>query len=516
MSTLAGVLVKSLVNRSSLSQGVRDGIVAALAAALLAGCAVGPDFRTPAAPKTAAYTATPLPAETAAAPGAGGEAQRFVSDGEIPGEWWHLFHSEPLDRVIRQALAESPTLATAAARLRQAEENLRSRSGAVYYPSVDGKASVNRSQISGAAFGQPGSSFAFTLYDASVNVSYALDLAGGGRRELEGLGAQVEYQRFQLEGAHLTLAANIVTTAVKEASLRLRIAATRELLALQERQLGLVDEQFRLGAVPLADLLAQQAQLAQLRATLPPLEKELEQTRHQLAVLAGRFPGDGGLPTFSLDELQLPREVPVSVPSALVRQRPDIRAAEELLRAASADVGVATAALYPQLTLTGNLGSQATRPETLFTAGTAVWGLGAGLLQPLFHGGEFTAKRRAAIAAYDAAAAQYRETVLQAFLNVADVLRALNGDAATLKALAESEAAARESFEAAQEQFRLGAVGYLTLLRAERQYQEARLAVAPARAARFADTAALFQALGGGWWNRTPEGEAAAAKKNPD
>lgn len=492
------------------------GIVVPVATAIvvsLAGCAVGPDFRAPNAPATAGYTATSLPAETAATPGTGGEAQRFVSGGEIPDQWWRLFHSESLDRVIRQALQESPTLAAAAARLRQAQENLRGRRGGVFYPSVDGKLSASREQLSGAAFGQPGTSFSLTLLDASVNVSYALDLFGGGRRELEGLGAQVGYQRFQLEGAHLTLTANIVTTAVKEASLRARIGTTQDLLTLQEKQLSMVDEQFRLGAVALADLLAQRSQLTQLRATLPPLEKELEQTRHQLAVLTGRFPGESGLPVFTLEDLQLPQELPVSLPSALARQRPDIRAAEELLHAASADVGVATANLYPQLTLTGSLGTEATRVDQLFTSGTSIWSLGAGLLQPIFRGGELAAKRRAAIAAFEAAAAQYRETVLQGLQNVADALRALDRDAATLQALAEAEVAARESFELSREQFQLGAVSYLTLLIAERQYQQARLNLVPARAARFADTAALFQALGGGWWNGAPEGSPGTTSK---
>ncbi len=480
----------------------RYAAVAVSTAAVMTGCAVGPDFRSPAAPTVGAYTATPLQPETASAPGTAGGAQRLVAGGEIPDQWWRLFRNESLDRLIRQALADSPTLVAAQAKLREAQENLRSRKGTVYYPRIDGNFSWNREQVSGATFGEPGTSFALTLFDASVSVSYALDIFGGGRRALEGLGAQVGYQRFQLEGAHLALTANIVTAAVQEASLRARIETTRELVALQKEQLDLVDEQLRLGAVPVANLLAQQAQIAQLTATLPPLEKELELTRHRLAVLAGRFPGEGGLPVFTLDEMQLPQKLPVSLPSSLVRQRPDIRGAEELLHAASADVGVATANLYPQITLTGSLGSEGTHIEELFTSGTSIWSLGAGLLQPIFHGGELTAKRRAAIAAYDAAAAQYRDTVLQAFQNVADVLRALGDDAAALQALTEAEKAARESFDVAREQFRQGAVSYLTLRDAERQYPQARLAVVPARAARFADTAALFQALGGGWWNR--------------
>ncbi len=479
---------------------------AAAAGAAFAGCAVGPDFRRPDPPKTADYTAPALPAETAAAPGTGGAAQRFITGSDIPAQWWELFRSTALDQVIRQALADNPTLAAAEARLREVRETRRAAFGALF-PSVDANASVTRQKISGAAFGQPESNFSpFTLYNASVNVSYGLDLFGGTRRELEGLQAQVDYQRYQLEGAYLTLAANIVTTAVQEASLRARIGATREILAAQEKQLDLVEQRFQLGGAARTDVLAQRTQLAQTRATLPPLEKQLSQSRHLLAVLAGRFPDEAAaLPEFGLDGLNLPQELPVSLPSELVRQRPDIRASEELLHAASAQVGVATANLYPRITLTGSFGSQAIRPENLFNTGTVVWSLAGGVLQPVFHGGELTAKRRAAVAAYDQAAEQYRGTVLQAFQNVADVLRALDSDARTLKAQADAEEAARTTLELTMEQFRLGAVSYLTLLDAERQHQQARLNLAQAQAARYADTAALFQALGGGWWNRVPQ-----------
>ncbi len=481
--------------------------IAAIVAALLAGCAVGPDYRRPEPPPVASYTGNPLPAETAAAPGAGGVPQRFASGEKIPSEWWALFRSEPLDRLIRQALADSPTLAAARATLRVAEENRRAQSGALL-PRVDGNASARRQKISGASFGQRGTSLSpFTLYDASVSVSYALDLFGGTRRELEALQAEVDYQRFQLEGAWLALTANLVTTAVQEGALRAQLMATRDIVAAEEEQLDLVERRFRLGGAARPDVLAQQAQLAQTRATLPPLEKQLAQARHRLAVLAGRFPGDAGiLPEFDLDRLELPRELPVSLPSSLARQRPDIRAAEELLHAASARVGVATANLYPQLTLSGNLGTEATGLRDLFGAGTSVWSLGAGLLQPLFRGGELTAKRRAAIAAYDQAGALYRETVLEAFRDVADVLRALDMDAQTLKAQADAEAAAKAALDLAREQFRLGAASYLTLLDAERRHQQARIALVQAQAVRFADSAALFQALGGGWWNRQQDG----------
>ena len=495
---------------------LRHALKVTVAALALTGCAVGPDFRQPAAPNAVAYTAGPLPAATTAAPGTGGAAQRFVSGREISPRWWESFHSVALDTLIRQALADSPTLAAAQAKLREALENRRAQLGALF-PSVDGNASVARQKISGASFGQPDSNFsAFTLYNASVNVSYGLDLFGGTRRELEALQAQVDYQHYQLEGAHLTLASNIVTIAVQEASLRARVRATREIIAAGEQQLKLVDRQFQLGGASRSDLLAQQVQLAQVTATLPPLEKELAQTRHQLAVLAGRLPADAArLPEFELTDLQLPQDLPVSLPSALVRQRPDIRAAEELLHAASAQVGVATAHLYPQITLSGSLGTAATRVQDLFTTGTGVWSLGASLLQPIFRGGELTAKRRAAIAAYDQAEAQYRETVLQAFQNVADVLCALELDARSLAAQAAAETAARDSLDLTEKQFQIGAVGYLSLLNAQRQHEQARISLAQAQAARFADSAALFQALGGGWWNKKPEGGSLTTSPSP-
>lgn len=488
---------------------------AAVVALLLAGCAAGPDFRRPAAPAVGSYTAGAFPGETAAAPVAGGASQRFVAGDRIPSEWWALFRSEPLDRLVRRALADSPTLAAARATLRAAEESRRAQVGALL-PAVDAKASASRQKISGATFGAQGAGFSpFNLYNASVNVTYALDVFGGTRRELEALQAEVDYQRFQLEGAWLALTANLVTTAVQEGALRALIAATREIIAAEEQQLELVERRFGLGGAARHDVLIQEAQLARTRATLPPLEKQLAQARHRLAVLAGRFPGDAGeLPEFDLDRLELPGELPVSLPSSLARQRPDIRAAEELLHAASARIGVATANMYPQLTLTGGAGTETTRFRDLFAAGSSVWGLGAGLLQPLFRGGELAAKRRAAVAAYEEAGSLYRETVLEAFRDVADVLRALEMDARTLKAQADAEAAARAALELAREQFRLGAASYLALLDAERQHQEARIGLVQARAARFADTAALFHALGGGWWNREPEGVATTTTKD--
>jgi NodT family efflux transporter outer membrane factor (OMF) lipoprotein len=479
------------------------GFQAALFAATLAGCAVGPDFRRPDPPTVGSYTAGALPDNTAAAPGVGGTEQRFVSGGEIPARWWELFQSQALDRWIREGLANSPTLVAAEAALRRAQEFRRARAGDLL-PSVDGSVSASRQKPSGASFGEPNLPInPFTLYNASVNVSYTLDLFGRTRRELEALQAQVDYQGFRLEGASLTLTSNIVTAAFQEASLRGQLRATRDILATQEELLALVEKQFELGGIAKTDVLAQRASLAQSRAALPPLEKRLTQTRHLLAVLAGRFPdATSDLPEFDLKDFQLPEELPVSVPSSLARQRPDIRSVEELLHAASATVGVATADLYPQVTLSGQYGTTAVRIGDLFGPGSSVWGFGAGLLQPIFHGGSLQANRRAEIAGFDQAAAQYRETVLQAFREVADVLRALEYDAMTLKAQSDAEAAARDTLDIATKQVRFGATSYLSLLDAQRQYHLARILLVQAQALRFADTAALFQALGGGWWNR--------------
>ena len=250
----------------------------------MSGCAVGPDFREPAAPGINSYTPSALPPNTVSSPVTGGEAQHFAHGQEIPSEWWELFHSEQLDRLIRQALAGSPTLEAARAALREAQENLRARTGTVYYPGVDGNLSATRQQFTGASFGQPATGGnTFSLFNASVNVSYVLDLFGGGRRELEALKAQVDYQRFQLEGAWLTIASNIVTTAVREASLRAQLQATREILAVQEKQLNLVENQFELGGASRSDVLVQRTLLTQTRSSLPPLEKDIAGTRHLLA-----------------------------------------------------------------------------------------------------------------------------------------------------------------------------------------------------------------------------------------
>jgi len=477
---------------------------AVLAGFLLAGCAVGPDFSRPAAPAVSGYTAQPVSAPTASAPVAGGEAQRFVSAADIPAQWWTLFRSPALNSLIEQSLKNNPNLQQAEAALRVAQETAYAQAGA-YYPSVSANFSPTRQK---EALGSVTSSAAsgaslFNLHTAQLNVSYTADVFGGNRRAVESLQAQADAQRFQLEAAYLTLTSNVVAAAVQEASLRAQITATETMVKIEQEQLDLFKRQLQLGAVAEANVIAQVAALAQTKAMLPPLQKQLAQQRDLIAALAGRFPSDAPGEKFDLSSLQLPQELPLTLPSKLVEQRPDVRAAEEQLHSASAQIGVAKANMLPQFTLSAAGGSMATQVSQLFKSGNGFWTLAGGITQPLFEGGALLHKKRAAEAAYDEAAAQYRGTVIAAFQNVADTLQALQFDADALQAAAEAERSASDSLAISRRQVELGDIGYVSLLAAEQTYQQASLNLVQAQANRYADTAALFQALGGGWWNRS-------------
>src|SRR5499427_3598007 len=357
----------------------------------LAACAVGPDYKAPEPPAATVYRETPTPVQTESAPVQAGEAQSFQVGAKIAADWWTIFGSPELNALVQAATAGQPTLAAAKAALRQAEENVNAQY-AVLYPSVDASLAAKRQRVSGATFGNPSvPPTTFNLYNASVNVTYQIDVAGGARRELEALRAGVDFQRFQVEAAYLALTANVATTAFREASLREQIRATREIADAQDAQLVLAEKQFKLGAMSGSDLLGQRAQAAQTRATLPPLEKALGQTRNQLAVLVGKLPVDAKLPELDFNNFRLPQGLPVSVPSELLRQRPDVRQAEAILRQTNARIGVAEALMFPQLTLTGSYGSAALRSGDLFSAGTTLWNIGANLLQPIFHAGQLRA-----------------------------------------------------------------------------------------------------------------------------
>ncbi len=468
---------------------------------LMTGCAVGPDFQRPAAPKVEGYTPQPLPERTESVEVPGGEAQRFLQDKDIPGQWWTMFHSKPLNDLIEQAFKANPDLEAAQAALRVAWENVYAQEGA-FYPSIDAGYSATRQKTAGS-LGSPTASgiYTYSLHTAQVTVAYTLDAFGGIRRQVETLKAQAGSQRFQVEATYLTLTSNVVAAAIQEAALRGQITATTRIIEIESKSLELLKRQYALGQVAKADVVAQQAALAQAQATLPALEKQLAQQRDLLTRFAGRFPAESITEQFDLASLQLPQDLPVSLPSKLVEQRPDVRSAEDLLHAASAQIGVAVANRLPNIALSANIGTAAPAIAQLFTPGAGFWGLAANLTQPVFQGGTLLHRQRAAEAAYDQAAAQYCSAVLTAFQNVADTLTAIQSDAEALKAAVAAEQAAAESLAIARRQLELGDISYLALLNAEQTYQQASINLVQAQGNRFTDTAALFQALGGGWWN---------------
>jgi NodT family efflux transporter outer membrane factor (OMF) lipoprotein len=469
-----------------------------VAAAALSGCTLGPDFMRPAPPTILGYTAQPLPPETASADTIAGDAQRFLQDADVPGQWWTLFRAPALDALVQQALRANPDIDAAQAALRQAHENYLAQEGALF-PQVNGTANAARQQTSanGRALAP-----AFDLFNASVSVSYLVDVFGAVRRSVEASGALEENTRYQLEATYLTLTSNVITAAIQEASLSAQIAAINDIVTAEAQELDLLNQQFELGAVARGDVLQQQSQLAATQASLQPVQKQLEQTRNTLSILTGRFPVEDQIPDVQLTDLQLPPDLPLSLPAKLVEQRPDIRASEALLHQASAQVGIATANLFPQFTVTGSLADSSNVLGLFFGGGNVGWSLVAGTTAPIFHGGTLRAQERAAYDVLDRAAAQYRSTVLNGFANVANVLSALQLDAENVKTQLYAEQTAQQSLDITQERFQAGAIAYLALLDAQRTYQQARIALVIAQANRFADTVALFQALGGGWWNR--------------
>jgi len=487
------------VNRSrSLSS--KTGLLAA-ALVLVCGCAVGPDFKRPAAPEASGYGNTAV-ATTGVNDLAGGEAQRLLPGQDIPGQWWTLFHCQPLNDLIDRALKANPDVKAAQAALRVAREQVLAQRGA-YLPSVDAALSAGRQKTSEDLSPTTASgALYFSLYTAQLNVSYVPDVFGLNRRTVESLTAHAEEARFALIATHLTLTSNLALAAVQEASLRAQIDATHELITINTDTLRILRNQYAAGYAGRLDVSAQESQLAQVEASLPPLLKQLAQQRHVLTPLSGSLPDKEMPETFEFSEMQLPQELPLTLPSKLVEQRPDVRQAEENLHAASAQIGVAVANRLPNITLTGNVGSSAVGPSQIFGAGTEFWDLGAGLTQPIFHGGTLLHQERAARAAYEEAAQSYRSTVLTAFQNVADTLTALTQDAEALKAASTAERSAAVTLDLTRKQQERGYASYLALLNAEQAYQQSLLVLIQARANRYADTAALFQALGGGWWNR--------------
>ena len=464
---------------------------------------VGPDFLEPAAPTVAGYTAKPL-SPTVATEAAVGASQSLVRGEDVSAAWWRLFRSKEIDALVAEAVRNHPDVAAAQAALRQARETALAEGGALL-PQVTTSDSVTPQRVSTAEFGEKGAAINYTLYNVSVPISYTPDLFGGTRRQIESDEAAANYQRFELEATYLTLTANVITAAINDASYAEQIKVTQELIALQQKQLDLLQGRFELGAVSQSDVLSQKAQLAQTVAGLPPLQKSRAQNRNQLMAYLGRLPSQDRDEAVSLAGLHLPAALPLTLPSRLVRQRPDIRAAEEQLHEASANVGVAIANMLPSVTLTATGGSQALAFGQLFGPQTAIASFEASVSQSLFDGGTLYHKKEAQKAAFDQAAEKYRSTVITAFQNVADALVAIKADAALLKAQVDAEKSAQASFDISAAQYRSGSTTYTTVLNAEQTLLNASTNRVKAQAARLADTTALFQALGGGWWNRVDE-----------
>lgn len=480
----------------------------------LAGCAVGPDYQRPPAPQAKDYAPASLPDKTASAPVAAGDAQQLVASMDIPGQWWTLFHSDALNAMIEEALRHNADLQAAHASLQQAWEAVYAQRGA-YFPTVGGSASGTRQDLANdVASGVSSNASLYSLTTAQVSVSYTLDLWGLNRRQVESLAAQADAQRFQLEATYLTLTSNVVNAAINEASLRAQIGLTRDIIDDQQRILATLQRQQGLGDVSASVVAAQEALLAQSRANLPPLDKQLAQQRDLLAMLTGRTPDQRIDDRFTLDALQLPAQLPLSLPAQLVDQRPDVRAADEQLHAASAAVGVAIANRLPNVQIDAAFGNASERTSALFKAGSGFWSVGATVAQPLFDGGALKHRQRGAEAAYQQAAAQYRSTVLGAMQNVADTLHAIDADARALAASEQAERAASRSLAIAKRQLALGDISESAMLNAQLAWQQAALALVQAQAARYGDTVALFQSLGGGWWHRKDEADNVTAWEN--
>jgi NodT family efflux transporter outer membrane factor (OMF) lipoprotein len=467
-----------------------------LSCLLAASCAVGPNFQRPEAPPVTQYTSGQEPTKTLAADG---KAQTFEAGAQVIQEWWQLFQSPQLDMVIKEAVAQNRSLQAALARLRQSQETLKAGYG-VFFPQFSGSFAAQREKFSPAQFGTVFPGNTFNLYTATASVSYILDVFGGQRRTVENLAAQRDYQKFTALATNLTLLGNVANTAIAAAGYRAQIEATEQLIRLQQEQVRLTEDQATAGITPYADVVSLQAQLAATEATLPPIRQNLSKNQHLLSVLVGRTPGQWASPHFNLAEFNLPRELPVTLPSELVRQRPDILAAEAQVHAATANIGVATAALFPSFTLSGDIGKNLTDITKIFSQGGNFWSFGGSVTQPFFEGGTLWFKRKAAIEANQASLEDYKQVVVTAFQQVADTLRALEHDAQLVKAQSQALSAAQEALQLVKANYAGGMVNYLQVIIANNQYQQAKLGYIQAQALRLQDTAALFVALGGGWW----------------
>ena len=479
-------------------------ILASVLSLAVAGCMVGPDFMSPDPPSVTRYT-SPGEATVAGAHGAATVPTQTVVPGKrVTAEWWTLFRSPNLDTLVKEAIIGSRTLESAKARLTQAREAIAAASSALY-PQVGLNASVTQEKQTAASFGltpnQAPLPPAFNFIQVGPTASYTPDLFGGTRRHIEQESALADYQRDELNAAYLSLTGNTVAQAIQGAAVRAQLKAVQDIIDIDQQNVELVRKERLAGSVPDSDVILAESQLAADETLLPGLDQQLSVAKHALAVLVGRAPGNWLPPEFDLTAMTLPGRLPVSLPSELVHQRPDIQAAEAQLHAASAEIGIATAQLYPQITLSAGVSGSSLDGGTLFSPGGLVWSVAAGITQPVFDGGLREAERQAALAAFKASAADYQQIVLQAFGQVADILQALAHDAKLLEAQKRALDTASESLRLQRVNYNRGGIGVLNLLEAQRQYQQAQLGYVRAEAQRYEDTVQLFVAMGGSEWD---------------
>ena len=482
---------------------VRSTAILGTISVLLSACAAGPDYQSPALPSFSSLDAKATSRELTSVPNtAGGSTQRIEPTLLVPSQWWSEFQSDALNQLVQIALEKNPSLAAADRTLLAARENANAQYGALF-PTIAATGNVARNSYPPATYGQTsGNNNTYNLYGAGVNVSYRLDLTGGVRRQIESALAQADFQKYQLEGAYLSLTSNVVATAIREASQREQYDALAKILESQQDFAKLVAKQFEIGAVSQIDVSSQNTLVANTQSQLLTFEKNLAITQNQLAALLGGYPGSIVAKRLDLKSLQLPKQIPDLVPSNLVAQRPDILAAEALVKSTNAQFGVATANLLPQINLTAGLGTSALLSDMLFGPQATLWTLGAGLTQPLFQGGALVASRRAAKANYEQAALNYEAVVTNAFTEVSNALKALEVSARNLQASAAAEKNAGINLRLVEQQYRFGTANYLAVLNSQTQYQQAKINLINAQADRFAYSAALYAALGGGWWDR--------------
>ena len=523
-------------------RGIRTGFAAAFViGVLLSACAVGPDFLRPEPPKKAGYAPKSLPAGTASAAVYGGDVQHFIEGRDIPFDWWTAFQCPALNALVEQALRANPTIEQAKAALKQAQEYVYAQQG-YFYPTVQASYEYARYKVAGnlaasVAPGVQGNGTAITAFQNPTNnptveggrhnkplffgfhtaqftVGYTPDVFGLNRREVESLEAQAAVQRYELEATYITLAANVVAAAIQEVSVRTEIAAVNKIIEINTKGLELLRAQQKAGYAMGIDVAAQEAALAAAKALLPPLQSQFEQTRDLIRALVGNLPNEDVDQKFELSSLHLPTDLPLSIPSKLVEQRPDVGAAAEQLRQTNAEVGIAVANRLPIFSLTGATGGTATVFDQMFAPGGPFWTIIGNVTGTVFDGFTLLHQERAADQALYQAAAQYRSTVIAAYQDVADTLHALVSAADELSAANEAERAAKKTLDLTRAQMGAGYVNYLVLLQAEQTYEQALLTLVQAQTTRFGDTAALFEALGGGWWNRKTDVAEAETNKS--